>query len=317
MLLDDLVTAIQTVKDRIREHGNSLSQNEYRTRIALIDPILNALGWDVSDSKFVTIEDQYSGGRPDYALLGKDVGKPLAFIEAKRLGESLDAHNDQVFKYTWDRKVFYAGLTDGNRWILRDVIAEFSHPPRQALLLDVNISGETSYKTALKLLLLWNQSLLNGEPVEANEPILAPPVSTEAPPTTPEPTLPTPPPRSVEAPSSEWISLTDFNYKGNKPSKIRLPDGQERNLRSVIEVLKEIAEWLVRTGELTKDKCPIRAIVNTEPRSEGGARYTNFGSLSNDLIFNKGINGPTTIRYAIVLTQHLHQDPSSILLKSS
>ena len=48
MLLDDLVTAIQTVQQRIREHGNSLSQNEYRTRLALIDPILNALEWDVS-----------------------------------------------------------------------------------------------------------------------------------------------------------------------------------------------------------------------------------------------------------------------------
>ena len=51
MLLDDLVTAIQTVQARIREHGNSLSQNEYRTRLALIDPILNALGWDVLRSE--------------------------------------------------------------------------------------------------------------------------------------------------------------------------------------------------------------------------------------------------------------------------
>ena len=59
-MLDDLVTAIQTVQQRIREHGNTLSQNEYRTRIALIDPILNALGWDVSDPVLVTPE--VSGG---------------------------------------------------------------------------------------------------------------------------------------------------------------------------------------------------------------------------------------------------------------
>ena len=52
MLLDDLVTAIQTVQQRIRDHGTSLSQNEYRTRISLIDPVLNALEWDVSDPKF-------------------------------------------------------------------------------------------------------------------------------------------------------------------------------------------------------------------------------------------------------------------------
>ena len=172
MLLDDLVTAIQTVKVRIREHGNNLSQNEYRTRLALIDPILNALGWDVSNPAVVTIEDQYSGGRPDYALLGQSKDKPVAFIEAKRLNESLNAHEDQVFKYTWDRKVFYAGLTDGNRWIFRDVTAEFSRPPRDGLLLDVTISRETAYTCALKLLLLWYQTLGDGEPFKANEPIL-------------------------------------------------------------------------------------------------------------------------------------------------
>ena len=79
MLLDDLVTAIQTVQQRIREHGNTLSQNEYRTRLALIDPILNALGWDVSDPNLVTIEDQWAGGRADYALLGPKTDKPKGF----------------------------------------------------------------------------------------------------------------------------------------------------------------------------------------------------------------------------------------------
>ena len=58
-MLDDLVTAIQTVQERIREHGNSLSQNEYRTRVVLIDPVLCALGWDVSDPGSVTIEDYH------------------------------------------------------------------------------------------------------------------------------------------------------------------------------------------------------------------------------------------------------------------
>ena len=105
MLLDDLVTAIQTVQQRIREHGNTLSQNEYRTRLALIDPILNALGWDVSDPKLVTPEYQVGSGRADYALLGED-GKPQAFIEAKRLGEMAEAskHETQLFTYAVGRK---------------------------------------------------------------------------------------------------------------------------------------------------------------------------------------------------------------------
>ena len=90
MLLDDLVTAIQTVQGRIRgEHGTSLSQNEYRTRLSLIDPMLNALGWDVSEPEFGdALKTRYSGVvGPDYALLGETTNKPSAFIEAKRLGE--------------------------------------------------------------------------------------------------------------------------------------------------------------------------------------------------------------------------------------
>ena len=127
MLLDDLVTAIQTVQARIREHGNSLSQNEYRTRISLIDPILNALGWDVSDPRLVTVEDhhQAGNGRADYALLGSDGKTESLYIEAKRLNEPLEAHQDQVFKYTWDQKLFYGGLTDGNRWIFRKTLLQW------------------------------------------------------------------------------------------------------------------------------------------------------------------------------------------------
>ena len=158
MLLDDLVTAIQTVQGRIREHGNTLSQNEYRTRLALIDPVLNALGWDVSDPALVTPEYQAGNGRADYALLGLD-RKPRAFIEAKRLNEPLESHHrDQVFKYTMGPKAVL-------RWPNRRQPMDFGGCNRtrsqvaMAELLDVTISNEAAYQCALKLLLLWRSNL--------------------------------------------------------------------------------------------------------------------------------------------------------------
>lgn len=54
MLLDELVNVIEKLQERISVHGNSLKQNECRTRAALIDPLLTALGWDVSDPGLVT-----------------------------------------------------------------------------------------------------------------------------------------------------------------------------------------------------------------------------------------------------------------------
>ena len=215
MLLDDLVTAIQTVQQRIREHGTSLSQNEYRTRLALIDPILNALGWDVSDPALVTPEYQAGNGRADYALLGSD-GKPRAFIEAKRLNEPLESHQDQVFKYTWDQKLFYGGLTDGNRWILEDVTAAFSG--RDGRLLDVTISKEAAHQCALKLLLLWHPTLAAGRPTKGSEPILG---------THPEPGEHISMPRSLREQAE-----TPFVYS-DQPSHAEYSDGIASVLASV------------------------------------------------------------------------------------
>ena len=61
MPLDDLVQVIETVQKRIRDHGDSLRQNEIRTRVVLIDPLLTALGWDVADPGLVTAEYDVSG----------------------------------------------------------------------------------------------------------------------------------------------------------------------------------------------------------------------------------------------------------------
>ena len=307
MLLDDLVTAIQTVQGRIREHGNTLSQNEYRTRLALIDPVLNALGWDVSDPALVTPEYQAGNGRADYALLGLD-RKPRAFIEAKRLNEPLESHQDQVFKYTWDQKLFYGGLTDGNRWILEDVTAAFSG--RDGRLLDVTISNEAAYQCALKLLLLWHPTLETGQLIEANEPIIVTPPE-------PDPIIDPLPP------SLEWVSIADYKFEGDgNPPKIRLPDKKEVQLKYWYEILVEVAEWLVRTEELTPASCPVTnsqggGLVDVEPREKHGGSFRSHRQLENGLFVKTHGSSITILGSTKILLKRFGKDPASILLKPS
>ena len=73
MLLDDLVIVIETLKERIVSHGSALQENEIRTRVALIDPLLTVLGWDVANPGIVLPEYRVgsgaNAGRADYALL--------------------------------------------------------------------------------------------------------------------------------------------------------------------------------------------------------------------------------------------------------
>jgi predicted type IV restriction endonuclease len=58
---------------------------EIAVRYALIDPILRALDWDLSNPEYVRLEwTQARGLRPDYTFL-KD-GNPVLYVEAKGWG---------------------------------------------------------------------------------------------------------------------------------------------------------------------------------------------------------------------------------------
>lgn len=115
-MLDELVGCIDELKDRISKYRNSLNENETRTRMQLIDPLLRVLGWDVSDPRYVIPEFKVSDGWADYALL-RDGGKPAAMVEAKKLDEPLKpTHRAQMLKYAIELGIPYTGLTDGNHW---------------------------------------------------------------------------------------------------------------------------------------------------------------------------------------------------------
>ena len=179
-MLDDLVTAIQTVQQRIREHGTTLSQNEYRTRLALIDPYLTRSGWDVSDPVFVTPEDYQAGnGRADYALLGQSkVSRGLSLRPSDSTSLGI------LIKIKFSNTL---GTKSVLRWPNRRQPMGFGGmlPLRfqvvKGRLLDVTISQETAYQCALKLLLIWRPTFATGQPIEANEPVFA---------TSPEPEVP-------------------------------------------------------------------------------------------------------------------------------
>ena len=84
-----LSDAIMAASYRVDAHGKYIASLEVRTRYALIDPILQALGWNLSDPSHVQLEyettDQPNPRRVDYALLSP--GKPEILVEAKPLPE--------------------------------------------------------------------------------------------------------------------------------------------------------------------------------------------------------------------------------------
>ena len=123
--LESLARVIESVQDAIRREGRTIGNNETRTRNALIDPVLNALGW--SDPSVVTQEylirygpREFDYGVVDYAFHPDgDRAHPVAFLEAKRMSEDLtNDHRDQVYTYALDKggELRQFGLTNGDIW---------------------------------------------------------------------------------------------------------------------------------------------------------------------------------------------------------
>ncbi len=255
MLLDELVECIKLLRERMRSHRDALRENETRTRMALIDPLLRALGWDVFDPAVVTPEYKVGGGWADYALLRAD-GRPAAVVEAKKLGEGLSSHRMQMLNYANASGIKYAGLTDGDHWDLYSVFEPVPLDDKRKL--EVSIASTPAHTCALKLLLLWRPNLASGEPVPAAAPILGDP----RPVPTPVEAKPSqrrtrsPAPRPV---SSGWVALSEFEPPPDTPcpAAVRFWDGSEQALKYWYEILTGVAKRLHSEGRLTVEDVPI------------------------------------------------------------
>ena len=326
MPLEDLVGIIETLQRRIREHGPTLRENETRTRMALIDPLLAALGWDVSDPAVVTPEYNVSGRWADYALL-RPSGQPAATLEAKKLGESLASHRMQMLNYSNASGVEYAGLTDGNHWELYEVFQRGQLEDRR--ILDVSIADTPPHQCALQLLLLWRPNLASGEPMAASEPILTTnwkPESRSAPIEPPAPviveTLQSSPPQPIPS-AAGWVALPEFNPPGRSepPAAMRFPDGSMQEIRRWNDMLVAVATWLYAAGRLAVENMPVRSsskiyIVHNQPIHPTGNQFFQYRAIADTpLVVNTHGSAVQIRKNAQTLLQHCGVNSVDVLVQ--
>jgi len=117
--MPDLQETLGIVRDRIQRWLEmSFGLTEDDTKASLIEPLLQALGWDVYDPQEVKRGYRHkSEDNPvDYALLLDR--KPCLFLEAKVLGRDLGDRRwkVQAVNYANTAGVEWCILTDGNFW---------------------------------------------------------------------------------------------------------------------------------------------------------------------------------------------------------
>ena len=327
-MLDDLVAVVETLQQRIRDHGVALRENETRTRMALIDPVLTALGWDVSDPALVTPEYMVENRRrADYALLGES-DKPAAVLEAKHLGESLGNHTSQMVTYALEDGVAYAGLTDGNQWQIYDVFRPVALADKR--ILDVSIANTPAYQCALQLLLLWRPNLASGRPVEANAPVVG--WNPEVRRTTPEPgeqetrnAVEAPQRSTVSSPpvQGSWASLAEYDppSRSPPPQSIRFPDGKVREISRWNDILVASAIWLSSTNRLTVANVPVTSspkiyMVHDQPVHPTGNRFFQYREIADgQLVVNTHGSAVQMRNNARKLLQHCGISPDTVQLQ--
>ncbi len=326
MLLQELVDVLETIKQRIRHHGSPLRENETRTRLALIDPLLTALGWDVSDPAMVTPEYSVGSGRADYALNGSE-SIPAAIVEAKRLGHSLnDDERMQMLNYANARGVRYAAVTDGDVWEVYPVFDQ--SPLEDRRLLDLHIANSPAHELALQFLLLWRPNLASGQPSPAEEPRLNAPAAVET--EVPNPSQQTKESETPNGPKTptqdpKWESLANFNPAGRNrpPGSMRFPDHHEDEIHHWYEILTMVAMWLHSTGKLTVTITPVPSsathyIVNNQPIHPTGDEFARYREIaSGQLAVNILGSAVKLTTDARKLLQHCGVNPDTITLQVS
>ena len=280
--MQELIQTIVTIKQRIKDHEPDLSGNEAMTRYALIDPLLKALGWDVSNPAIVTPEEHGPGGKTDYKM-----GNVMV-VEAKKLGERLDKHASQLIEYVRKRKVRLGVLTNGRLWRMYDTqytskvpVVEFdvTDPegviiPEVAQLHRLSVTG-SPYKNQL-------------ESVQAEAPAKNP---------------------------DGWKTLSEVRYiQGmSRPARLRCGD-TVTSLNSWVEILVGVAKWLVAKKYLDKSDCPIpigskNYLLSTKPVHPNGRSFVASKKVGSLYVYTN-VSPQLAMRYADRLIEAANLEPA-------
>lgn len=148
-----LKASVQGAKDKVRRFKDR-SLGEQNTKATLIDPVLEALGWDIRDPDEVHREFKpHSQDKPvDYAL--SILRKPRLFVEAKGLGETLSDRRwiGQVLGYAVVAGVEWCVLTDGDEYRFYNATAALDAEDRLFCKVRLSEDDETEILQTLTLI---------------------------------------------------------------------------------------------------------------------------------------------------------------------
>lgn len=148
----DFIDQLKQFSKRVSSLKDSI-QTEEATKTSIIMPFFNLLGYDVFNPEefvpeFTADVGIKKGEKVDYAIMLD--GKPVILVEAKWIGEPLEKHDSQLFRYFGTSAAKFAILTNG---IIYRFFTDLDEPNKmdETPFLEINILDiKESYVPELK-----------------------------------------------------------------------------------------------------------------------------------------------------------------------
>jgi len=261
--LQKLYETLEKIKKKIEKNKELFMKNENAVRYALINPFLEALGWDITDPDDVFIPQFEARTRyiPDYIL--KKNGKGIIMIGAKALYENEEIDQYLSYKISNDffKNINYFITTDGVRWEIYEYKIE-DWPTKRILLWDIEKEPpEEVIRKALSISNIFVYISNQGSQIK-------------------------------EVSKSIFNENLTSTYEDTEyiHGKIKLWIGDEGPFifDKYYRILVQSAEWLIKNKYITEKDLPIKAgyrtekyLINVINKHGDGQDFINFKRLSN------------------------------------
>jgi hypothetical protein len=309
--------AVATVWVRIQAKGPLYANSELQTRYGLIDPILRALEWDVSDPNEVQVDFGIAGsGKADYVLMCH--GAPCVVIEAKALGTPVANAVSQGIAYCNALQVPLLVCTDGNDWQIYDLNAPMISGFTPSWWINIsNMKSSTSTTVFQQLLYLWKPVICSSLLQLPSVFVFSPAATSH---TTPLPQPPsgvatspsavTPPPNAIPLP--QLLNILNQQVLNQqvafKPSKIYFPSGYKPiPIRYFKDIIKEVASYLIGLNKIPSNG--VRHIVLPSGAIMSNPKY--YTLLGGWYVYTHG-NAIRVVKNAIYVLKACGVNPDSV-----
>jgi hypothetical protein len=291
--IGNLIENLRKAKNFAIIYQDKLSKSEASTRSSLIDPILLSLGWDLTNPNMIEFEKTYPKSRVDYALVNQE-NKIQVIIEAKSLGGNLNEQGIvlNLIMYALASGVKNVFLTDGVIWehytdyspgnvvssktidITKDNLLDCANYFIENLdaarywSTDVPLEGQVNEQFSKQILDLRNEISNLRYSLELLQQI------TEKKPTKEQIN------KIVEPKVFDELKSLELNLAGKKPPlSLRLPDGNEKEIKRWRDILTECCKFVMDKNSKIPIPLPDAAgkkvrLLDTVPPGKGIANHT-------------------------------------------